>query len=196
MKKINCYCGANFEIEVKEKIDLLTEKEITDQIINNKFMIYSCPSCSKILRPEFRVEFSGKDINITMIPEIERDSMLAGNIMVNTKQVVIGFQELREKFIILNFKYNDKIIELIKLFLLEKINPKLDVNILFSNFENGELIFHIYGLKENETGISKIPEHIYNDINNNLEERLKAPGIKDMLSLPYRSVNKIRTEVQ
>lgn len=51
-------------------------------------------------------------------------------------------------------------------------------------------------IKENETGISKIPEHIYNNISDNLEERLKDPGIKELMSLPYRSINTISTEVQ
>ncbi len=196
MKTIHCYCSTSFEIEIKNKIDLDKNPEIINQILDDNFMEYSCPSCSKILRPEFRIEFSGKDISLTMIPEIERHTLLAGNIELKTKQVVVGFKELREKFIIKNFTYDERVIELIKLYLLDKINSKLEVNILFSNMENKELIFHIYGLKENQTGISKIPEHIYNNINDNLQERLNAPEIKDLLSLPYRSVNKISTEVQ
>ena len=51
-------------------------------------------------------------------------------------------------------------------------------------------------MKEGETGVSKIPESIYNSISSNLEERMMEPGIMELLSLPYRSVNTIRTEGQ
>ncbi|MCK5673949.1 MAG: hypothetical protein KAH95_11270, partial [Spirochaetales bacterium] len=164
MKKLNCYCGASFEISFNEKIDLWKNPEVINQILDNNFMEYNCPACSKLLRPEYRIEFTGNNIDFTMIPEIERQTLLAGNILLNTKQVVAGFKELREKFIILKYKYDDRIIELIKLYLLEKINSPMEINILFSKLDEGELIFHIYGLKENETGISKIPEHIYTNI--------------------------------
>jgi CpXC protein len=196
LKKINCHCGTSFDIETKEKIDLTVNPEVVDQIINNSFMEYNCPVCEKILQHEYRINLYNEEIDLTMIPEIERDSLLAGSIDIKDKQVVVGFQELREKFIIRKFSYDDRIIELIKLYIMEKINSTLDINILFTNMENENLIFHIYGLKEKETGISKIPEHIYNNIYDNLEDRLKTPGINDLLSLPYRSVNKIITEVK
>lgn len=196
MKKINCYCGTSFEADIKDEINLSDNPEIADQIVNNNFMEFMCPVCDKILKPEFRIRFYSTDIDILMIPEIERDSLLAGKVEIESKQVVVGFQELREKFIIQKYKYDDRIIELIKLFLLEKIDTKLDVRILFTDMGKKVLIFHIYGLKEGETGISKIPESIYNSISNDLDERLKDPGISELLSLPYRSVNTISTEEQ
>lgn len=196
MINLNCYCGTSFEIDYKDKIDLQKNPEVINDILNNKFMEYKCPACSKVLKPEYRIVFLDNNIELTMIPEIERHSFLAGKILITTKQVVIGFQELREKFLILKYNFDDRIIELIKLYLLEKISSRLEVNILFSNMENQQLIFYIYGLKENETGISKIPEHIYNKIKDNLEERLQVSGIEELLAFPYRSVNTISTEVQ
>lgn len=196
MKKIHCYCSTSFEIELIDKIDLETHPEIINLILYNKFMEYSCPSCKRLLRPEFRIELSDKNTSLTMIPEIERHSLLAGNVLLNTKQVVVGFQELRENFIIKKYLFDERIIELIKLYILEKIKSTEEVRILFSNVENQELIFHIHGLKENETGISKIPEHIYNSIDEHLKERLMDPEIMNIMALPYRSVNKISTEVQ
>jgi len=195
MKKLTCFCGNSFEIDLENKIDLLKNPEISDKILENNFLEYKCPSCGKILKPEYTLEFFGENLSLTMIPEIERDSLLAGNIELQTDQVVVGYPELKEKFIIQKFSYDDKIIELIKLYILKKINSNLDIKILFSNMENNNLIFHIFGLKEKETGISKIPEHIYTSINKNLNERLKDPEILGLLSLPYRSVNKISTEV-
>lgn len=195
MKKLTCFCGTNFEIDLENKIDLNKNPEISEQILENKFLEYKCPACGKLLKPEYKLEFSGEDLSLTMIPEIERDSLLTGKIELETDQVVVGYPELREKFIIQKFSYDDNIIELIKLYILKKINLNLDIRILFSDVENNNLIFHIFGLKENETGISKIPEHIYNSISENLKERLKDPEITGLLSLPYRSVNKISTEV-
>ena len=50
-------------------------------------------------------------------------------------------------------------------------------------------------LKENETGISQVPDHIYNSINDNLNDRLCNPVVIEILEQPNRSVNKISTEV-
>ena len=196
MEKLNCYCGKSFEIEINKTIELDKDSIITDQILNNKFMEYHCPSCNKILRPEFRINFIGNGIDLTMIPEIERDSYLAGTNKQKAKQIVIGFQELREKIIIHNLNFNERTIELIKLYLLKKTNSKPDIKIFFENLKNDYLIFYIYGLKENETGISKLPKHIYTTIDENLEERLKDREIKELLDLPYISINKIIPEVQ
>jgi hypothetical protein len=195
MKNIDCYCGTSFKADIKDEINLSENPEIIDQIINNKFMEFICPACDKVLKPEYRIRFYNDDIDLMMIPEIERDSLLAGSIEIQSKQVVVGFQELIEKFIILKYNYDDKIIELIKLYLLEKADTSLDIKILFTKKNKEVLIFNIYGLREGETGISKIPESIYNSISSNLEERLKEPGIEELLSLPYRSINTISTEV-
>ena len=195
MKYIDCYCGTSFEVDIKDEINLSENPEIIDQILNNNFMEFMCPACDKVLKPEYRIRFYNDNIDLMMIPEIERDRLLAGNIEIQSKQVVVGFQELREKFILLKYEYDDKIIELIKLYLLEKTDTKLDIKIIFTKKEKEVLIFNIYGLREGETGVSKIPESIYNSICNNLDERLKEPGIEELLSLPYRSVNTISTEV-
>ncbi len=195
MKKIYCYCGNVFEADIQDEINLLDNPKIVDQIINNNFMEFKCPACGKVFKPEYKIRFYNDNIDLMMIPEIDRDSLLAGSISIESKQVVVGFQELREKFIILKYNYDDRIIELIKLYLLEKTNSKPDIKILFTKKENELLVFNIYGLKEGETGISKIPESIYNNISSNLEERLKEPDIEEFLSLPYRSINKISTEV-
>lgn len=196
MRKIDCNCGMSFEVDIENKINISENPETVDKVINNSFMEFKCPSCDKILKPEYRIRFYGDDMDITMIPEIERDSFLAGKAKIESKQIVVGFQELREKFIIQKHNYDDRIIELIKLFLLKKADTGLDIKILFIKKEDCCLVFHIYGLKEEETGISKIPESIYNSISSNLEERMKEPEISELLSLPYRSVNTISTEVQ
>lgn len=195
MKNIDCYCGTSFEADIKDEINLSENPEIIDQILNNNFMEFTCPACDKVLKPEYKIRFYNNEIDLMMIPEIERDSLLAGRIGTQSKQVVVGFPELKEKFLIFKYNYDDKIIELIKLYLLEKTDNKPDVKFLFTKKEKEALIFNIYGLREGETGISKIPESIYNSISSNLEERLKEPGIEELLSLPYRSVNTISTEV-
>jgi len=161
MKNIDCYCGTSFEVDIKDEINLSENPEIVDQILNNSFMEFMCPACDKILKPEYRIRFYSENMDILMVPEIDRG-----------------------------------IIELIKLYLLEKTDTRLDIKILFIRKEKEGLVFHIYGMKEGETGVSKIPESIYNSISNNLDERLMEPGIMELLSLPYRSVNTIRTEGQ
>jgi len=195
MKKITCFCGNSFDIEFNEYINLLENPEISDQIINNNFMVFTCPVCNKKLTPEFTTIIHDNKLDITMIPEIDRDRLLANKLIITTLQVVVGFPELQEKFLIRKYDFDDRIIEIIKLFLLEKIDSNIETNILFHNFVNKELIFHIKGLKMDEIGISKIPINIYNNIQDNLETRLQDPDIKELLKFPYRSVNTISTEV-
>ncbi len=195
MKKINCFCGNSFEIKFEENINLSKFPEVANQIINNNFMVYTCPLCNKKLTPEFKTTFHDGKLNITMIPEIDRDRLLTGKIILTTQQVVVGFPELQEKFIIRKFNFDDRIIEIIKLYLLEKINSKVEISILFHDFINNELVFYIRGLRVTETAISKIPLQIYNNIKDDLDNKLKNPDIIELLAFPYRSVNKISTEV-
>ncbi len=196
MKTINCFCGASFDEDVKDQIDLNDEPELIKSILDGSFMSFECPKCGKTLRPEFHVKFRGDNIDLEIIPEIERDSFLAGRIESTAAQVVIGMAELREKLLIMEYGYDDRIIELVKLYLLKKAGDKQNITILFAGKEHSAIIFHIYGLKEGETGISKLPESIYNNLEENLEEKLREPGIAEFLSLPYRSINTINTEVQ
>ncbi len=195
MKTINCFCGASFEEDIKDKIDTDKDPIQISRILDGSFMSFTCPKCGKTLRPEFPLILYGNNIDLEFIPEIDRNRFLTGRKKTTSMQVVIGMGELKEKFLIRKYNYDDRIIELIKLYLLKKADNDLDITIMFSGKESSRIIFHIYGLKEGEMGISKLPESIYNNIENNLEDKLKDPGIAEFLSLPYRSVNTISTEV-
>jgi hypothetical protein len=196
MEKLNCYCGVSFEVETHDNINLDENPEIISKILNNHYMEYVCPSCEKILKPEYRIRVYDKNMDLAMFPEIERDSLLTGKIKITSKQIVIGYNELREKILIRELDYDDRVIELIKLYLLNKIVAKREIKIFLMEENKDNIVFHIHGIKKNETGISKIPKHIYNNISNNIEERMKEPAIKELLSFPYRSINTIRTEVR
>ena len=84
-------------------------------------------------------------------------------------------------------------LETIKLFLLQKSGLE-DVQILFDHREEGKLIFHIMGLKEDEVAITAIPEELYRKTLDSIDERAANEEFAYLYTPPYISINKIRAE--
>ncbi len=197
MKTIKCYCEKEIEIDIEEQINLAENPEIKDKILDGTFMSFKCGNCGKLLKIELPVRIFDKssDLDLMMIPEVERDSFLMGQKKYKNKKIVIGYPELAEKIILLDNNLDDRIIEIIKFYIISKLNTDKDIFLYFNKIENSTLIFHIYGLKADEIGISKIDYGFYKKVEKGLKAKLKEEPFKEILSLPYISVNKISMEV-
>ncbi len=196
MKTITCFCEHSFSIEVPDTIDLKELPETTDKILEGTFLTFICPKCGSPLKPEFPIHFidTEKNIDISFIPEIERNSFMTGRTHYPGKRIVIGFPELQEKFKILANNLDEKAIELIKIYLLEKTGKSRDIHIYFGKREKGILFFYIEGLKDSETAIIKISPNTYKTFKHKIDHKTYDKALEEVLTPPYISVEKIRFE--
>ncbi len=196
MKTLTCFCEHNFSVDIPDTIDLDKEKDTAEKILNGSFLTFTCPQCGNLLKPEFPVHLISKikDIDIFLVPEIERNSFMTGALKYPGKRIVIGFPELQERFKLLKYGLDEKAVEMIKVYFLEKADSSKDIKIYFGKRENAHLIFYIEGLKESETAITKIPEEIYNKFEKEIIDNTYNDTFHDLLTPPYISINKIRFE--
>ncbi|MEW5816032.1 MAG: CpXC domain-containing protein, partial [Spirochaetota bacterium] len=131
-------------------------------------------------------------IDIFLIPEAERNSYLAGRISYETgKRAVIGYPELLEKLVILRNDLDDEAIEIVKYYVLQKTETEAEIKILFDTLEGANLVFHIYGLKAGEIGISRITRAFYDKVISVLADKRKEEPFDEILHPPYISIRKI-----
>lgn len=200
-RELTCFCGNTIETDFPEEIDISKRPETLEEIINGGFMSVTCDSCGKILKPEFRSRIydSSGAVDIMFFPELERTRYLAGKTESNAERVAIGFPELREKILAVKHKLDDRAVEILKFFLLEKVENPGEVSVTLVDIEQRDeeeksLVFHIRGLKEEEIGVPKVPIDLYNRIIDSLEERLSGEPFNSFATGQYVSINKISIE--
>ncbi|MFO7849652.1 MAG: CpXC domain-containing protein [Spirochaetia bacterium] len=196
-REITCRCGETLETDFPEQMDISKNPETIDKILNGTFMSIKCSSCGAVLKPEFTTKIidSGGKVDITFFPELERTRYLSGLSSTDTRRVAIGFPELREKFLLFKKNLDDRVVEIIKFLLLEKVEEPDEVTITMVDFDEGEqLVFHIEGIKEKEVGVSRIPIHLYNRVADSLEKRLEEEPFAQIADGQYVSINKISIE--
>lgn len=199
-RRITCHCGNTVEYSFPGKIDASRKPEVVEEILENTFLRLSCEKCGAELKPDFSMLFENVDspigkIRIHYLPEIERTLFLAGKIDTSCERIVIGYPELREKFLIFRENLDDRGIEIMKFLLLEKAAVSGDLTILLQEFDGVSFTFYLYGLKEREVGISRIPLSLYEKVISTYDERVRTDEVYRQVSeAPYVSINKISLE--
>ncbi len=195
-KTITCFCEHTFTEEIPETIDLKKNKKTIPAILEGSFLSFSCPKCGRKLKPEFPVHFFDKEhhIDIFFVPEIERDAYMNGKTPYTAERIAIGFPELQEKFKLLRDNLDEKVIELIKAYFLEKAGNSKDIRIFYGKKNDDNLIFYIDGLKKAETAVTKIPHTVYTTFKNEIISGTYNKTFMEILTPPYISINKIRFE--
>ncbi len=195
MINIPCHCGKNIETDFSSEIDLSASKQVYRDILEGSFMSFECPSCGNVIRTELKTVLKDPEsgLNLLFLPELERINFITGKIDSEADSVAIGYPELVEKILIAGEGLDERAIEIIKFRLLLKA-PSTGINIVFKSIENNNLIFHVLGLKENETGITKIPRSAHDDILQNIASLSEDEDVRMIIEGPYISVSKISLE--
>lgn len=195
MEKLKCFCDNEIEIDYKKNYDLDKEKDVLEKILDGSFLNFKCKFCGTILKPEYRISFIFSEIKILMIPEKESVQFLLGKLnLPKTDRAVLGFKELVEKIKILGDGLDDKVVEIVKFYILEKVASDREIRIEYQNMEKNELTFYIYGLKEDEVGISRLPSDFYEEVRKTYPKIKNDEPFSFILEEPYISVNKIEWE--
>ncbi len=194
-------CGHTFESDFPEELDIAESPGLLEEIIKGSFLTVNCEKCDTCLRPEFPLRITGFSdakggySDVMFIPELERDSFLLGKRDYTGGRVVIGRPELMEKASVYHSSLDDRALEILKYLLLEKMESRDDVKIYYFETEAEEIRFQIFGLKQDEVGITKIPMDLYRRVEADIPKRLKEEPFREILMPPYVSVSKISMEV-
>ena len=188
--KIHCYCDNIVELDTKDTY--LLDDNTMQKIVDGEFMSVTCDKCNKVIKPEVKLVFASSDGGqYIFVPDNERYSYFSmEDTSVISGQIIIGYQELIELVEILKNGFDQRVIEIIKLHMIQKVDDPSNAVIIFHKTSDDSLIFHVYGLKENEIGVVRIPMSLYSKIQNDLPALILKDPYKAIVEGPYISLRK------
>jgi hypothetical protein len=202
-RRIVCFCEHGFDTDVPDSVDLGEQPEMEQAILDGEFLSIRCPNCGKVLKPEFPVliEDPQAENSIFFVPELDRSAYFRGSLAYSLREanrVAIGYEELVEKFLLKRYNLDDRVVEIVKYYLLSKIMEEesgdKELRILFSKQEKDTVLFNVLGLKEKEVGILKVPMATVQKIASQLEEKKHQEPFSEILKAPYVSINNLLAE--
>jgi hypothetical protein len=209
-RSIACFCENVFEAEIPEVVDLSAEPAVADVVLAGDFMSVPCPLCGKRLSPEFPCLFSSAqgDNDIWLIPETDRVAFMLGKLPYDIGapwRVAVGFRELAEKLRAIRAGLDDRVIEIMKYYLITRPRPsapggegagdedaaEADVGVIFGGEEGGKLVFHVSGLKAGEIGVARLGMDVYHKVAADVDRRIRTDPFKEFCIPPHVSVRRI-----
>ena len=199
-RRIACFCESSFDTEIPESADLVADPRVEGQILSGDFMAVNCPACGKRLTPEFPFRLTGVKSagEIFLIPEADRAAYLLNKLPYTLGQpgrIAIGFPELAEKVLIFGRDLDDRVIEIMKYYLLTGAaapdqEGEQDVSLVYRGAEGGKHLFHIIGMKEGEVGVARLAVELYAKIASDLERRILEEPFHEFCQPPWVSLRK------
>lgn len=205
-RRIVCFCEHGFDADVPDSVDLGKQPEVEQAILDGEFLSIRCPNCGKVLKPEFPVliEDPQAENSIYFVPELDRSAYFRGSLSYSLREanrVAIGYEELVEKFLLKRYNLDDRVVEIVKYYLLSKImedekdeTEDKEVRLLFSKREGETVLFNLLGLKEAEVGILKVPMATVEKVASQFEEKKHQEPFSEILKAPYVSINNLLVE--
>ena len=201
-RHIACFCETTFEADLPTSADMAADPEIEQLILDGSFMAVTCPGCGRTLTPEypFRLTVVKSFGDLFLVPETDRGAYQRGTLDYDTGspgRIVVGFPELQEKVLAASLAVDDRVIEIMKYYLLTGSTPapeggqEKDVGIVYRGMESGRHVFNIIGMKEGEVGIARLAGELYGRIAADVETRVTEDPFVDFCALPWVSLRKI-----
>lgn len=193
---IHCYCDNQIEVEVPAVIDLDRHPEVADQIIAGEYLTTVCDRCGKTIKPEFELNFSAGDtLRMRFLPELQRETFYKGEIDLGAeRELVIGFKELIDYFLARKNGLDRFALEALKLHILQKAPKSEGVEIYLSEVDDKEISFTIFGLREDEVGIFKVPRSSYLALEEQRDALISEEPYSALFKGPYLSLNAVSFE--
>ncbi len=203
-RRIACFCEKTFEAELPDTVDLAADEGVEQLIVQGGFMAADCPACGKRLTPEFPCLVSvAREIpgasggrGIFLVPEAERVACMRGKRpgVEGHARIAIGIPELVEKVLVFGLGLDDRVIEIMKFYLLTGAaggaGEDRDVTFLYRGDESDRMVFHIQGLAEGQIGVARLSREIYRKIEIDLDSRLSEEPFSLFCDPPYVSIRK------
>ena len=201
-RHIACFCETTFDADLPTSADMTADPEIEQLILDGSFMSVTCPGCGRKLTPEYPFRLTGVSGlgELFLVPEADRRAYERGTLEYDTgspARIVVGFPELQEKVLIAGRGRDDRVIEIMKYYLLtgstrgEEGEPEKEIGIIYRGEESGRHVFNIVGMKEGEVGIARLAGELYAKIAADVETRVKEDPFQDFCAAPWVSLRRI-----
>ena len=199
-RHIACFCETTFDADLPASADMAGDPEIEQLILDGSFMAVICPGCGRRLTPEFPFRLAGVQGfgELFLVPESDRGAYERNNLEYETgspARVAVGFPELQEKVIIAGLGLDDRVVEIMKYYLLTGSasagEGEKEVGIVYRGKESDRHVFNITGMKEGEIGVARLAEELYGRIASDVETRVKEDPFQDFCVPPWVSLRKI-----
>jgi hypothetical protein len=201
-RHIACFCETTFDADLPTAADMAGDPEIEQLILDGTFMSVTCPGCGKQLTPEYPFRLTGVSGfgELFLVPETDRGAYDRGKLEYDTGspgRIVVGFPELREKVLVASLGLDDRVIEIMKYYLLTGSasaangEQEKDVGIVYRGRESGRHVFNIMGMKEGEIGVARLAEDLYARIASDVETRVTEDPFHDFCVPPWVSLRRI-----
>lgn len=196
MRKITCHCEQEFNVDIPETVDLDKSPSILSDVATGAFLACICPACNAELHLDLRTTFEwpSKRVVVTLIPELERLSLLSGAVKPRSGETfVVGYAELADRLAVISAGLEPFAVEMLKVRLLERAretNPANTPTLYFERAsETGDLVFHAHGVRDGEVAVTTVPRRIYDAI---LAEYRSNPKGEDFTALANGSYVSVR----
>ncbi len=191
--KIKCpNCGEEIIVHVKEFVDVATDPQYKEQILNGTFFLARCPECGDETLMEYPIMYidGDKKLNIYMAPEHDEDLLKQLNSLEipygdtdndAVFRVTSGCDALIEKILIAEGNRDDRIIELYKTLLAESLAkelPGVNSSQFLYYIDDEEEFFIIFGYDNEEEEQLTVPfdEELYKELVDNYLDALDIPA--------------------
>ena len=211
--QLNCTCGHEFKAILWDSINVTEQRELKSKLMNGEINQIHCKQCKKKSYVEKHLLYHDMDqqLWVQMFPgsdrtkwqelEAEHKEILKKKIHIRKYhfRLVFGREELLEKIRIFDHKLDDRVIELIKLKIIEQddnVKNIPDANLQFSQYlpEVGEIHFKMISLEKSISQTLAIPYEHYDELLE-AQEHVKSPdkSAHRICDGMYINVNKMRT---
>ncbi|MFQ3547213.1 MAG: CpXC domain-containing protein [Termitinemataceae bacterium] len=200
---ITCQCEHVFNVDIPEEVNLDTNPQAVQDIINGSFLTIVCPNCDTTLKPELPIllVWPSRQVSYQVLPELDRFAFYKNQISVRPDfQVLIGYPEAADRILVLQENLDPVIIEAIKYYLLlkaEETNPDAEASVWFTSKQEEVLEFHIHGLHADTVAATKIPHSFYLKTQEEYRKNPSAEPFSSIVNGGYISVqNLLRPELE
>jgi len=214
---LNCVCGHEFEAVLWDSVDVAEAAPLKSKILSGEMNQIQCVKCKKRSYVEKNLLYrdSNQKLLIQMYPQSDRPRWVKleaehkkainkraikrrAHLRGYTLRLAFGHQEMVEKIRIFDSHLDDRLIEMIKLKILEQddvVKETPDAELLFSQYlaDEGELHFKLTSLEKNLSQTIVISYEHYEELLE-AEQHLSTekPAEKIVCQGMYVSVNKTR----
>src|SRR3989338_7301789 len=202
--QLSCSCGREYKVKLWDSINVTENKELKAKLLSGEVNQVQCPQCKKksYIEKNLLYHDSDKKLWFHMLPQTDRpkwaeleeeyrkDLKDNDHIKKYHFRLVFGREELLEKIRIFDVNLNDRLIEIIKLKIInedESLKTLTDLKLFFSRHMPEDEEMH-FSLSITEKGLNQtlvVASHHYEDLK-------EAKATEPISSGMYVSIHKTR----